>query len=406
MKVKKSLFRYYFLILYLALGSVVWFASFSLGVIKSILLLLVIIGHHKMLSKGTSYVYFKYFFLFIALISVSFFFHSSETDDDAWGVLSLYYTYFLNYLFFIIGYNYCRSEAIEVNHLKKIIWVIIPLCFLTITNFLFKIPDWYAPNLLEHKDQMENLGYEYQLLGLFSSGFGLGRTGWATTLTQYLPLTLLFLKPKNKVIGIFSFIIILVSIFVSGSRGGLLISMIVAILILGKTSNKITVPTFLMIGFWIGLIVMDNSNFASFYRLDSGDITSGRSGQYSLVPQMLMKGGLFGLGIEGSYHFSRSHGFDYALHNVYLRFLIDYGWIIGLFVLVVTLNLSLKIVNVFFKLPYNNNNVLIFILTFILIGGMFAGMIEPAAIFEARSWWVIWWFSFGAFLCEYKRINL
>ena len=403
MKIKKSAFRYNFLMLYLALGSIVWFASFSLGILKSILLILVILSNFIILKKSKTYVYFKYFLIFILIISLSFFFNLNKINDETTDVISLYYTYFLNYLFLILGYAYFNSENSNSTFLRNINWIIVPLCFLTISNLILNFPNWYAPNLVEHFEEMSSLGYEANLAGLYSSGFGLGRTGWATTLSQYLPLVLLLFLNKSKSLTIVSYLIILLSVFISGSRGGFMISFLISIIILVKTTNKLIFPLLLLVFGFAGFIALENSELISFYRLDSGDITSGRSGQYLLVPEMLLQGGLFGLGIDGSHNFSKPYNFDYALHNVYLRFFIDYGWVIGTFVLVFSFKIFRKIIRTLLMIPFKGNE-MITIFSLILLGGLIAGLTEPSAVFEARSWWVIWWFSCGAFLNLYKRI--
>lgn len=400
----KTSVRSNILTLYLALGSIVWFANFTLGSFKAILLILIILLHLPLFSKKSAYVNLTLFIFFITLVSISF--QLKTNDNYLTSKFSLYYTYFLNYFFYLLGYYYCRHNLIGRVSFRKIVYTVFPLCLLTIVNLFFNFPDWHAPNVIEHFDKMESLGYQAELTQLYSSGFGLGRTGWATSLLQYLPLCLFFSfqEKNNRMFGYISFIIILFSIMISGSRGGFFYAILLTILIIIKTKSSRKVFLIFILLTLLFSILLNSLDFISFYRLDSGDVTSGRGLQYLLIPEMVSQAGLFGLGIDGSYLFSRNYLIEHALHNVYARLLIDYGWILGGGLIIMIIIIFFRTLKILFFIPYKGNEVL-YIATFVIIGGLLAGITEPGAIFEARSWWVIWWFELGIFSYKYKNIK-
>lgn len=387
------------LVLFLGLGCVVWFSSFSLGLIKVLLMLLIISSHFNLLFRKTLYVNILYFVLIIFLVSITFL---REPFSKSSEILLLYYNYFENYFFYILGYYYVSNNNINNSFLKGIIYIITPFCFFTLLNFTLGIPNWHAPNIEEHYNDMNKMGLKAELVTLSSSGFGLGRTGWATTLLQYLPLCLAFRgRSSSLLIGIICFITIILSILVSGSKGGMLYSVILITIIICKLGLKGKIIFLSLLFIIVSFLFVNIDTFLDFFRLNSVDVTTGRGDQYKLIPLFYSMIRPFGIGVNGSSELMEAFGLNYSFHNVYLRILIDYGWFIGCLVIIFTFHLLTRIVKTLFLVNLRENRLMI-ISSLVLLSGILSGLTEPGAVFEARNWWVIWWFFLGIFTYQYK----
>lgn len=391
-KIRESL-----LLLFLALGNVSWFAGFSLGILKACLLILIFLFHGSIFFRKSTYVYKEIFLFIILLITITILTTPNNTD-----IFNTYYGFFENYCFLVLGYYYAKNGLISISFVKKLVYLILPFCLLSISNFLFNTPEWHAPKVLARYDELIEQFHYIELTPLYVSGFGLGRTGWSVTLCQFLPLCIVFFIDKNNIkkTSITYFIIIFVTIAITGSRGGLLSASILSLIIISKSQIKrkgIILSSLLII--IISFLIIYGDSLSLFYRLDRADITTGRSEQYIYIPEMVKQAGFFGVGTNGTYALLSKHGVEEALHNTYFKLMIEYGWIFGLLIWYIVLNTAYRIGKVMLK---NRLKSIIVISSLVILCGFIAATTEPGAIFGSRGWWVLWWFFFGVFSYNYK----
>tara|TARA_R110002096_G_scaffold415027_1_gene616437 strand:+ start:855 stop:2078 length:1224 start_codon:yes stop_codon:yes gene_type:complete len=389
--------REYLLAFNIGLGPVIWFMDFSLGSIKLILFISLILLHFKVLLYKKTYRYWNFFLIIIFLLFISLFKDLNYSNDK----LLVLFTFIQNYYFFILGYYYINNNLISIRFIKSILSVVVFFCILTISNFIIGIPDWIQPFQIQKFEEMQVHNYERFTSPLYSTGFGLARTGWATTLSQFIPLALILREFKNNIFGNLSLLIITSSIVFTGSRGGLLITLfIISIYIILRLPLIKQFLIFLaIISISLFLVYSENSFLYEFYRLDSDDISTGRAILYNFVPEMLYEGGILGLGYSGSINFfSDKINSSIAFHNVYLRLMVDYGFIFGLIIIFISMFIIFKIIKIYIF----NYNIEIVLISFVLISGIISGFLEPSAMYEARYWWIPFWFFCGVILNIYK----
>lgn len=379
----------YVLAFNLALGPVVWFMDFSFGFVKMTLFILLVILNISIFRYQSTYRFLPFFLLLFILLSISIF-QDWNFELDKFIIL---FTFLQNFYFFILGLFYSRNNFVTISLIRKIIGLISVFCFLTISDFIFHFPDWIQPFQLEKIRDLENLGVTVQANPLHVTGFGLGRTGWATSIAQFLPLALL-LRNSHKKLGNMGFIILICSILFTGARGGLVIAiLILTIFIIKQLSISRQILIFLLVALSLLYLFGDESSFIyEYYRLNSGDLSTGRGMLYAFVPQMIMEGGLLGLGYEGSLaYFSSNLHQNLELHNVYLRMMIDHGILVGLLIIIISVFMLKRFMNI---LKYERDDIH-FYGGLLIVVGLIAGLLEPSAMYSARYWWVPFWFFVG-----------
>lgn len=116
---------------------------------------------------------------------------------------------------------------------------------------------------------------------------------------------------------------------------------------------------------------------------------------------MLRAAGLGGLGVHGTYqwlHFWR--GFNWDLHNTYLRVWCEDGVVVGSFVVIGSVLLGKSII----KDIIHAHELQELTVPLILLTGLLAGLWEPGAVFGSVNWWSLWWFALGVYIAN-KRFN-
>ena len=369
---------------YLALAPSVWFASFKLGPIKDTLMVLIsLLSVSFFLPPPKKAV--MTFVLTLSFLGVSFSLNPTKSDVSVlvFGIIE-------DFILFVIGYNIFRN----IETLEKYISIalILPVigCCIALLNYLTGFPNWIAPDQLANYELKGQFGYE--IYPLWSTGFSWSRNGWGCTLAVLLPLC--FLLPRKSQHALIFYLIILLSIFVCGNRNGLLAS-VIALFILILKSKRIQ-PSIvnlrpLVIFLVIGLLLFGSSFIISTLRLDSGDLSAGRMLQYVLIPDMLREMGFWGLGHNGTVSFLSDQGLgEHALHITYLKIIIEYGWIIGIIMIAVVIDVIKKIRK---ALSSNNKNQVIAAL--VLTVGLLLGLFEPMTIFGVYGGYSIWWLAYG-----------
>ena len=382
----------------LATGGVIWFGNTTLGVYKTIMSIILLILCANYIAKPITNVT-KYLLLLITLSIISTAITLKPNSDYNWFFV---WGLFENIFFLLIGYHFAKDDFISDKFIYTIIFIIGIISLLTITNYFFNIPDWVSPI---EKLRIERLFTEHNISNieenrLHSTGFGIGRTGWASTLALFIPLCFVCIKHNYKPLKVKILMgIILASIFISGSRGGLLSCAIIIIMYLIQTlTEKITYGKitllFLLIPIIGFILIIHESFFIEHLRLDVSDLTTGRGNQYELIPSMIDSMGFWGLGENGTRFFLNKYGIEHELHNAYFRNFIDYGWLVGILIFLYTYSL----VKIVFKSYRNGKTSFEKIIPLIILSGLVSACFEPGAIFASRMWYITWWFFLGVLL--------
>ena len=334
----------------------------------------------------------RYIFVFIMfnilLFIGSFNFNEIIYPNIAQSLISNYFKPVIIILTYIFVYNYGKN--FDILHLYKIFSLII-ICIL-ISFFIDKVVYGVANK-------------EYS--GFLGTGNSVGNY-----LVCCLPLTL-FIKnhiSKNLYAKVLPLLIIL-AIFISGSRGSILSLLIISILyfIIFLNVNRYTKIFYIFISFSIIMIFLSQSGYLydAIDYLDSAPIlsyqywndselmveTSGRLSIWSNLFIFVQENNyiLFGAGIDNFLKVS-----DYNTQNHLLKLLIDYG-IISMLLIV---GAYIYVIIVLLRYRYNTNSKLIsdFIKLFILsivavsIIGCFSHFALGSRIMS------IYWMQFGLFL--------
>lgn len=389
----------YIITLFLALGNIVWFANFTLGTVKIVLMILIVILNINVFLNPRNYVGFFWFLIltpFLIFTAVNS--HGTVNDKIYW-----LYGFAENYLFLMLGYScFVRGEDVG-RMLKMIVPLTVFFCVLIIGNFIWGVPHWVSPIAKAAYTSAVNNGYiGAELAPMYSTGLGIARTGWATTLCSYLPLTHFFIN--NKRLFYPAYVIIALTAILSASRGGLFLTLFITTILFVKSSNGGAFKTISILSIaTLFLLTMPYiTDIEHFLRLPIGggnlDFSTGRTSQYEHIPDMLREGGLFGLGIHGTFYFLKSQGIHYDLHNTYMRVLCEYGMFVGL----TMIGLSIWLLKTIIKDIKNEKNLKLLSLPLVLLSGILSGLWEPQAVFGTVNWWCLWWFVLGGYIASKK----
>lgn len=218
--------------LFLALGNIVWFADFTLGSLKVALMVMIVALNVNMFLNPRNYVG------FLGVVVLAPFLVMTAADSQGMVSEKVYWLYAFaeNYLFLMLGYTcYVRGENVE-RMLRMIVPFTVFFSLLVVGNFVIGVPHWVSPIAKAAYTSAVNGGYTGgELAPMYSTGFGIARTGWATTLCSYLPLTLLFLH--NKKMFYPAYILIALTAILSASRGGLFLTLLITAIIFAKSAK-------------------------------------------------------------------------------------------------------------------------------------------------------------------------
>lgn len=392
----------FFLILYLSICNVVWFYNYTLGNIKIVLVFLLILFNIKNFFNPRNYIYFPLFVCLIVSVLISLYFHGPARDS-----LFIIYGFVENYIFLVLGYSYAQKELIDSKFAKNITTIIIFLSLIIICNFFTGNPSWYSPEAILHYDELLSLGISSETIApLYSTGFGIARTGWANSLCQFVPLVLMWssfnLIGKTK--KAISLIILVFCIFISQSRGGMLSATIMLSiyfyhLTYGKIKRGIVIAITLLI-----IIVVSYywDSISILLRMaDTDDYTTGRYEQYLYIPYLLQRMDWAGLGFGNISVIFDYLGLESTLHNTYIRLCLELGYCFTV-VFICYVFIVLKNVYRSFRQGILNSK----IASLIIIGGLVSGLLEPQAVWGTVSWYSIWWFFLGYIVFNNKSQHI
>jgi len=383
------------LALYVALGGVLWIGDYSIGTIKVLIFVLLLISCFRYFTKRENLKGLSFFLLIYSSLVFLMVMNGSELSPlFLWGPLE-------NYMLFVIGYNLSREDRVNNRDIKIAIVIIGFLCFLTVTNFLLGIPNWTSPIELNRIASLNKMtGGSFVASKLYQTGFGLARTGWGNSIAPFVPLAFLLYKEcqQQRWMTLLLTISIILSILFCGSRGAVLVTTITIFLFSYKMRYlkffryaTIIFPIIVLL-LW-ELSFLYEEQLIEYYRLGSGDITTGRSEQYAYIGQMFDRMGMFGLGLNGTYSFLKSVGLPYNIHNAYVNIFLQFGWITGILFAFFVLIVVGYVVREFVKAK----DISMICLCLILISGIVSSFYEPMGVWGTRCWYSVWWVALGIF---------
>lgn len=374
--------KYIILFLYCSLSPITWFSSFSIGIVKRLVLFLIVILFYNCLLKWNKATII--FIICIALVSANILNHGGSILESniILGIIE-------NYIFFQIGRSQLMLSDFKKYH-KVIIFLPAITCALTITNFLIGIPDWHTltDEVKEAIYAEQNISYEYRKL--WQTGFSWGRNGWGCTLAVLFPMC--FLNRSRKSYLFIPQYLILLSVFITGCRNGLLsicLSSFLFIMYFVRKTNKhnnLLIFAFFVLFF---IILFNWDYFSHALRLDSSDITSSRYDQYLLIPDMLSKTSFWGNGNLWTQEYLSNFGLPFLLHNTHFRMLIEFGYIPG----AIIFGITIKAFSIAKRSLHSRNRECVAIST-IIFGGLLLTLFEPQIIFAVFGF-PLWWLVFG-----------
>jgi len=276
-----------------------------------------------------------------------------------------------------------QEEAFLHRVPMAIAWVMIPLCMLTLADFLLNLglPSFDGYNRL------------------YATGFSTSRTQWSGGLVSlgiFMLWCFIMTKQTRRYLFLAAFVMIILSQISSGGRGGALACLlgVIALLIYYKKFGAILLGVLSVFGF---AIAFKDLLFAHlrFDRLEanasaSSDFTSGRLEQYGLAFDLIDSplALFFGLGPKGYEAAFANMGIDFEIHNVWLRLFIEYGLFVPVFILFFFLSTMLTAVK------ENKDNKQAMGLVIILLAGMLTTLLEPNAIIFSYQNYLCWWLIF------------
>ena len=222
----------YLVALFLALGNIVWFADFTLGTLKMALMAAIAVLNVRVFLNPRNYAGICWFLAlapFLVLTAVN----SAGTAGER---IYWLYGFAENYFFMVLGYAYFRRGEDISRILKMTIPFTVFFSLLIIGNFAVGIPHWFSPIAKAAYTDAVNGGYiGAELAPMYSTGFGIARTGWATTLCSYLPLTLLLVRRSRLFYP--SYICVALTAILSASRGGLFLTLLITAILFMKSKK-------------------------------------------------------------------------------------------------------------------------------------------------------------------------
>lgn len=376
-------------VLYLALNPCIWFASFRLGPIKNIIIVLLALFAIPMIAKAPRKAVYTFI---ITLIFVGLnFYYSPPTQDNTiflFGILE-------NFLMFILGYTLLQKNDISNKMLLWVLSMVVIGSLLAISNYFFNIPGWYSPAQTMNYSNLAQYGYT--MYPMWSTGLSFDRNGWGCSLSLLLPLC--FAMNTHKKYPYVVYGIIFTSLFLCANRNGLLATLVVLYMYIMSNSQSSTRKIFIIFITVVGaLIILGSSIFLSMMRFDTEDISSGRMEQYLLIPKMISEMGFWGLGHNATAEFINHEGLGtHMLHNTYFKILVEYGWLLGFVFFRIVIDIINKI-----RFALKTDNKYLRIAAYILIAGLLTGLFEPMTVFGVYGGYAMFWICYGYLTYTYK----
>lgn len=380
---------------YIALAPVLWLPSISVSGVKLMKVFLITtsitIFFFLSIINRTRLDLPIYLFLLCVACTLLFPLFLLNSTDHFSEALSYTLNFIFGFITLIIGFNLYENIANNTTLFRSLYIVLVLIVAFPISNFFFEYPDW--------SDQLPEVR-DYGVRALWYTGFSAHRTGWSETLALFVTLPFLILEGKRKSILLYLITIspIVVAQVLSTSRTGFLCSFLAVLIFVFKKSSKIELMSFFLV--ITGLIVTFYSDILVILRISSSsedvsdisDISSGRSDMYISFFDMVSKKPLEGIGFQGSWTALRKLGIDHEMHNSLLRVWIDHGLIFGIVITLFSIEAIRIAIGTLLKRGESN---LSYMLSIIILQGLFIAMFSPAFIFGGFQVSSLWWLSVG-----------
>lgn len=367
---------FYLISIFFVIANIYWLPFISNELISNIKIFMVfgIIFFYFifLLKNKNSYEYHDLFILFILFFSVI---YNLLVNVQEFKYVIAFCSWVL---FYFLGRN-CNFYIISDK-------ILLFCCLL----FLWVFLSAFIPNL-NYKNQLW-LDYDFADIQLSSTGFSIARTSWGIGVALLSFFLINFSNSKKiKTLLFFSAFLCVLS---TGSRGGMLYFLIGSVFFI-SISNLNLREKFLAFSVVISGLLAIFLYFSEYLRLSGvDDITTGRSSQYQYFFELFNTNPFFGYYPEGGYSLV-NYGFDYSqIHNSWLNFILMYG-LIGFIPLLLFIIFSLE--KIFFN--FNKKNYSLYLLVFC---GFFSTLLEPETILSNGYHILVFWFALG-FLSKKSR---
>lgn len=250
--------------------------------------------------------------------------------------------------------------------------------------------------------RITNPYYDDYSVYLFESGLTGGRTGWAyacNLMMATLAASLIYLSRRGKstIISVLAIAALYVNIFVSGARGGFLVaSTIVFFLLIASTQSRrglLSISGILGLFFLVSMYFLDLEKiaelrvirtFLSTYTRDMTTVDS-RIDLQTLGWEMFAESPLLGSG-QVSFDLGSE---QLAIHNVWLRFLVERGILIGAPILLILVSLLIRASKRSLEIGYRVH--------YLIATGVVTGFFEPRGPMGNYFASMIFWIAVGYF---------
>ena len=257
----------------------------------------------------------------------------------------------------------------------------------------------------------------FDLAPFTSTGFGAGRTGWANSLSLYVPIALaVTLSDKHRARAIAALMLIVVAQFVSGGRTGLLLSLFSTagfVVVCGSKRLRALVLTIVLMG---TIFVAGSATLRSFAtdavtdQLRLGNlrgrvtfelldlVTSHRLRGYVTAIELIPKRPFLGHGLGSVRIYVPFLSREVEIHNVWLKYAVYCGVLFPLLLLYMVVTAVIVAIRTARGCDDRRGQVIVTAYAFVLVSGIGITMVEPAALVGAFQNSALWWGVAGSVL--------
>lgn len=311
-------------------------------------------------------------------------------NDFSFGPLTI--TLYIS-IFFVVGHTLGAKNTPLIKIDKYTLpFIVLFLAMCTWVVFALIIPSFDTPNTL-YNDLANTTDYIYfELPYLSSTGLNFGRTGWSLSvfllILCLLHATQYGRQSYGKLIVRIALLVGVLSIFTTGSRGGLLYLIICMTLFVlnGPQRLRLTFKALAitLLAISIGLVYYFFGHNLRLSGID--DFSTGRLDGYAFSFVLLAQNFLWGAYPNGGYTLIEN-GLQYdQIHNAWLNIIASYGIVFSciffLFFLIV-LKQALKASREYFYLRC------------VLVVGLISTFLEPQTIFSNGHHILVYWGVLG-----------
>lgn len=266
----------------------------------------------------------------------------------------------------------------------------------------------------------------FDLAPFRSTGFGAGRTGWANALSLYVPIALavVVLDKRRARRVLISLVAIVMAQVVSGGRAGLLLSLFsigAFVVLCGSRRVRAVVVTLVVMATLIVLLsgaLRGIAAVAVAEQLRLGDargrvtfevvdaLTSYRLRGYVMAVELIADRPLAGYGFDSVRIPVPTLDQDVEIHNVWLKLAVYCGVLLPLYLLSMVVAVLRPAVRTARDRKDRNRRTVVTAYSLVLLSGIGATLVEPAALVGSFQNSALWWGVAGSVLAVASRTSL